>query len=273
MISLLLLLLQQHPLPTVGDTLWASRTVQLAAGDSVRAADWQLEGAVQVLGHPVVVVHGNRAEVSYPLVAWEPGDHQLDVPGPIITRASGAEDTLGIESVTLRVASVLPAGVPDSTLAIQPPANLVVRQEVTPLPALILGLLAVLFLIPLHWYWNRRGKPASPNPSAPPLLPPEDMIQHWAQIGERRAVAGMAAARLRSAIARGIPSAHPGLDTAAVLRQVEQLRPHWPQRDIAEVLGSLDSIRFAPIASSTSNVFLLYQRGLQLAQTLEGAGG
>ncbi|HEV8125149.1 MAG TPA: hypothetical protein VGP80_12960 [Gemmatimonadales bacterium] len=270
---LLLLLLQQHPLPTVGDTLWTRRTVRLAAGDSIRAADWDLDGPVQLLGHPVVVVRGSQAEISYPLVAWEPGDHQLDVPGPIITRASGTEDTLGTESVTLRVASVLPAGVPDSTLAIQPPANLVVRQEVSPLPALILGLLSVLLLVPLHWYWNRRGKPAAPSPSAPPFSPPPDMIAHWAQIGERRAVAGIAAARLRSAIAHGIPSAHPGLDTASVLRQVEQLRPQWPQAELAEVLASLDSIRFAPVATSTTNVYQLYQRGLQLAQAIERAGG
>ena len=65
---LLLLLLQQHPLPTVGDTLWASRAVRLSPGDSVRAADWQLEGAVQLLGHPIVVVRGNQAEIRYPLV-------------------------------------------------------------------------------------------------------------------------------------------------------------------------------------------------------------
>jgi hypothetical protein len=39
------------------------------------------------------------------------------------------------------------------------------------------------------------------------------------------------------------------------------------------VLASLDSLRFAPIASSPTDVFQLYQRGLQLAQTLEGAGG
>ncbi|MEP7324375.1 MAG: hypothetical protein ABI836_00375 [Gemmatimonadota bacterium] len=269
---LLLLLLQQHPLPTVGDTLWASRSVRLAAGDSVRAADWQLEGAVQLLGHPVVVVRGSQAEIRYPLVAWEPGDHQLDVPGPIITRASGVEDTMATESVTLRVASVLPAGVPDSTLEIQPPANPVFRQVMNPLPPLILGLLAVLLLVPFHWYWNRRGKRAPPAPTPLLFSPAEEMIAHWAEIGERRAVAGLAAARLRSAIARSIPSAHPGLDTAAVLRQVEQLRPRWPQGEIAEVLASLDAIRFAPVATGDGNVYQLYQRGVQLAHTLEGAG-
>ena len=269
---LLLLLLQQHSLPTVGDTLWATRTVRLAAGDSVRAADWQLEGPVQLLGRPVVVLRGNQAEVSYPVVAWEPGDHQLDVPGPIITHASGAEDTLGTESLTLRVASVLPAGVAESTLAIQPPANLVVRQVVSPLPALILGLAAVLLLLPLHWYWNRRAKPVSPSPP-PPFSSSPEMIEHWAEIGERRAVAGLAASRLRSAIARNITSAHPGLDTASVLRQVEQLRPLWPQRELAEVLGSLDAIRFAPVALGETDVYQLYQRGLRLAATLEGAGG
>lgn len=268
---LLLLLLQQPPLPTVGDTLWATRTVRLSGGDNVRAADWQLEGPVQLLGHPVVEVRGNRADVRYPLVAWEPGDHQLDVPGPIIVRASGAEDTLGTESMTLRVASVLPEGVPDSALAIQPPANPIVRRVVSPLPALMLGLATMVLLLPLHWYWTRRDKPAPPSPPAPPYSPPRDMIQHWAEIGERRAVAGLTASRLRSAIARNIPSAHPGLDTAAVLRQVEQLRPLWPQRELADVLTALDSIRFAPIVSRGTNVYQLYQRGLQLAHELEGA--
>lgn len=267
----LLLLLQQNPLPTVGDTLWATRTVRLSAGDSVRAADWQLEGSVQLLGHPVIELRGNRAVVRYPLVAWEPGDHQLDVPGPIITRASGAEDTLGVESVTLRVGSVLPSGVPESTLAIQPAANPIIRRVGSPFPALILLLLAVVLLLPLWWWWTRRGKPA-PRPAPAPLFaPPPDMIQHWAEMGERRAVAGMAAARLRATIAQHIPSAHPGLDTATVLRHVEQRRPSWPQRELAEVLGALDAIRFAPVASSAVNLHQLYQRGLRLADSLDGA--
>jgi hypothetical protein len=88
MIALLLFLLQQ-PLPTVGDTLWAVRLVRLTPGDSVRPAEWELEGAVQLLGRPTVALRGTGAEVRYPLVAWEAGSHLVDVPGPIVTRASG----------------------------------------------------------------------------------------------------------------------------------------------------------------------------------------
>jgi hypothetical protein len=269
MIFLLLLLQQQAP--TVGDTLWATRTVRLGAGDSVRAAEWTLEGPVQLLGRPIVIARGERAEIRYPLVAWEPGDHQLDVPGPIITRPSGVEDTLGSESITLRVASVLPQGVPESTLAVQPPATPVLLQGVSLFPAAILLVLAALLLVPLHWWWTRRGKPAPPRKPPPPFTPAPDMIEHWVEIGERRAVAGMAATRIRAAIARQVPSAHAGLDTESMLREVEQQRPMWPRKELAEVLKSLDTMRFAPIYGST-DVLQLYQRGVELAQALEGGG-
>lgn len=268
---ILLLLLLQQQAPTVGDTLWATRTVRLQAGDTVRAADWDLAGPVQLLGRPIVVTRGELAEIRYPLVAWEPGDHQLDVPGPIITRPSGAEDTLGSESLTLRVTSVLPSGVPESTLAIQPPATPVLVQTVSPLPAAILLVLAVLLLVPLHWWWTRRGRPVPPHKRPPAYSPPPDMIEHWVEIGERRAVAGMAATRIRAAIARQIPSAHPGLDTESVLLEVDHLRPTWPRKELADVLRALDTMRFAPIYGSI-DVFQLYQRGVRLAQALEGGG-
>jgi hypothetical protein len=97
------------------------------------------------------------------------------------------------------------------------------------------------------------------------------MIEHWVEIGERRAVAGMAATRIRAAIARQVPSAHAGLDTESMLREVEQQRPMWPRKELAEVLKSLDTMRFAPIYGST-DVLQLYQRGVELAQALEGGG-
>lgn len=266
----LLLLFQQTPLPTIGDTLWATRVVRLSPGDSVRAAQWDLEGPVQLLGRPEVLIRGDRAQVRYPLVAWEAGSHLLDVPGPIVTHASGLEDTLQVESMTLVIRSVLPAGVPDSELAVQPPATVVRRRFSSPLPAMVLGTFAGLVLLPLHWWWGRRGKPT--------LLPavlgespaPDETIRRWADAGERRVVASTAAIRLRAAIARQIPSAHPGLDTTACLAEVERGRPDWPREDLAATLRALDDLRFAP--ARRDNAYELYQRALRMERVVSGAG-
>ena len=268
MIGLLLVLLQAQQF-TVGDTLWASRSVRLSPGDSVRPATWELEGPVQLLGRPDVVMEGDRALVRYPLVAWEAGDHTVDIPGPIITRASGAEDTLQVETVTLRVTSVLPVGVPESLLAVQPPANLVARGFRSVLPPLVLGALAALLLVPLHWWWGRRRKPAPPDAPQVTIGLSEDVVHRWAEAGEPRVVAAAAAMRLRGVIARAVPSAHAGLDTAACLAEIRAQRPDWPYGEIAETLTALDAVRFAP--STRLGSFELYQRGIELARSLSGA--
>lgn len=269
MIALWFLLLQdQQRQPTVGDTLWATRFVRLVAGDSVRPAPWELEGAVQLLGRPEVRLEAGGAEVRYPLVAWEAGNHVVDMPGPIVTRSSGVEDTLQSQTMTFQVATVLPAGVADSELAVQPPAVPVLRGFRTILPAALLGGLALLLLVPLHWWWNRRGKRPAVIPGHPDEGPPEDLVRRWADAGERRTVAGVAALRLREVIADAIPSAHPALDTASVLAEVERHHPAWPLEELRATLQALDGLRFAP--SRVENAFELYRQSLQLAEQIKG---
>lgn len=267
----LLLFLQQaaSPPPTVGDTLWAVRLLRVAPGDQVRPADWSPEGEVQLLGRPQLVTRGDRVELRYPLVAWAPGSHRVEIPGPIITHASGAEDTASAEAVTFEVASVLPSGQPDSTLEIQPPANLVLRRVVSPYPAFILCAVALVLLVPFHWWWNRRGRPLPPPAGPAPPAPLDDLLRRWAEIGERRAVAGAAATRLRAAIARALPSAHPGLDTPEVVRVMSEHRPTWPVRDLADLLAALENVRFAPGADAGTDVLALYHRSAELGRTLE----
>ena len=235
----LLLQDQQRP-PTVGDTLWATRFVRLAPGDSLRAAAWELDGAIQLLGRPEVRLENGGAEVRYPLVAWEAGSHQVDMPGPIVTRASGVEDTLQSLAMTFQVATVLPAGVADSELAVQPPAVPVLRGFRTILPA------------------------ANPSDEDPP----EDLVRRWADAGERRTVAGVASLRLREVIAHAIPSAHPALDTASVLAEIDRHHPAWPMDELRATLHALDGLRFAP--SRADNAFELYQQSVRLAEQIKG---
>ena len=269
MIALLVLLLQDQPRqPTVGDTLWATRFVRLVGGDSVRPAPWELDGAVKLLGRPEVRLEPGGADVRYPLVAWEAGNHVVEMPGPIVTRASGVEDTLPSQTMTFQVATVLPAGVPDSELAVQPPAVLVLRGFRTILPAALLGGLAHLLLIPLHWWWNRRGKRPTVVPGPAGAGPPEDVVRRWADAGERRTVAGVASLLLREVIGAAIPSAHPALDTTSVLAEIERHHPAWPMDELRATLQALDGLRFAP--SRADNAFELYQRSLQLAGQIKG---
>jgi len=92
--------------PTVGDTIWVTRTVELPAGRTVRPADWQPEDPVELLGPARVTVRGGSADVAYPIVIWQTGPHTLEVPGPLVLAPQGAVDSLPPAGITFEVASV-----------------------------------------------------------------------------------------------------------------------------------------------------------------------
>jgi hypothetical protein len=237
----------QAPSPTVGDTVWLSRTVGLPPGHVVRAADWDPADPIELLGRPRVVVSGDSAEIAYPVVIWQPGIQLIELPGPLLLGPGGTVDSLSGERVRLEVKSVLPAG-PRDSLAPQPRAGLVNRDEVTLVPLALLWAAALIFLIPLHLWWRRRGKPIrSPAPTVDLSEPP---LARWADAGEYRAVANLAASRLRSAVAERVASAHPGLDTERLLAELAAARPHWPLEELGELLFALDNARFGLTTSS-----------------------
>lgn len=242
---LLLLALLQQGAPTVGDTIWLVRTVAVPRGSAVRPAPWNPEGVLETLGPPRVSVRGDSVEIAYPVVMWVAGSGTVDVPGPLLLLAGGGVDSIPAERMTVTVASVLPAGVPDSQLQIQPPAQAVVRGERTIRSLLALLLLAGLMLIPVHLLWRRRGKALPRAPARPiPALP----LERWADAGEVRIVLAAATAALRDAIARAVPDATPAVDVPQVLEAVRAARPDWPHAEIADVLGALEEARFTPEA-------------------------
>jgi hypothetical protein len=237
----------QAPSPTVGDTVWLSRRVGLPPGHVVRAADWDPADPIELLGRPRVVVSGDSAEIAYPVVIWQPGIQLIELPGPLLLGPGGTVDSLAGERVRLEVKSVLPAG-PRDSLAPQPRAGLVNRDEVTLVPLALLWAAALIFLIPLHLWWRRRGKPVrTPAPSLDLSEPP---LARWADAGEYRAVANLAASRLRSTVAERVTSAHPGLDTERLLAELAAARPHWPLEELGELLLALDNARFGLTTSS-----------------------
>jgi hypothetical protein len=242
--------------PTVGDTIWLSRAVAVRPGYVVRAADWEPADPVELLGRARIVVTGDSAEIRYPVIIWRPGQHLVEVPGPLLLGAGGIVDSLASQRVQLLVRSVLPAGPPESLPPPQPRAGLVPRQEVTVVPLVLLWTIALVGVVPLHLWWRRRGKPK------PPLTPvrdlPEPPLARWADDGEYRAVANVAAARLRSTIAERVAAAHPGLDTERLLAELAAVRPDWPLDELGRLLRELDDARFGTAASP---------RALELSQS------
>jgi hypothetical protein len=234
-------LLLQARGPTVGDTVWLSRTVAVPPGYIVRAADWDPADPIELLGRPRVVIAGDSAEIAYPVVVWRPGPQVIELPGPLLLGPGGAVDSLKAQQVKLEVRSVLPPAA-DSTLAPQPRAAIVASRLVSPAPLAMLWLLALALLLPLHLWWRRRGKSA-PAPGPPTALP-EPPLARWADDGEYRAVANLSAVRLRAAVADRLAAAHPGLDTERLLSELAAARPQWPLSELGAVLRGLDEARF-----------------------------
>jgi len=234
----------QGGMPTVGDTIWVTRTVDLPPGRSLRAAEWEVADPVELLGPPRIALRGGSADVSYPLAVWRAGFHTVSVPGPLLLSSDGGVDSLRAEVVTLQVASVLPRAATDTSLRPQPRADFVPRPATTPLPLILLLIAAILLLAPIHRWWRRRGRAAG-KPAAfeigGPVKPP---LERWADAGESRAVAAAATSRLRGALAAKLPGALPSLDTEAVLAHVAEQRPDWPSAELGDVLRALDEARF-----------------------------
>lgn len=240
----------QGALPTVGDTIWVRRTVAVPVGHTVRAAEWEPADPVQLLGRARVTVSGDSAEIAYPVVLWRPGRHVADVPGPLVLGPGGTVDSLSQQRVSLEVRSVLPPAPGDSLISPQPRAALIQRRVVSPIPLAVLWLAAVVLLLPVHLWWRRRGKAtrgARIDPRPEMLEPP---LGRWADAGEHRAVADVATAQLRAALAQRVPAAHMSLDTERVLAELAATRPEWPLEDFEAVLRSLDDIRFGVAPSS-----------------------
>jgi hypothetical protein len=264
---LLLLLGLQAPPPTVGDTIWLERSVDVPAGAEVRAAFWEPENEIGLLGRAVVRREGNRVTVAYPAVAWSAGTHTVLVPGPVVIRRDGVTDSMPSEPRTIIVASLLPAGQPPDQLPVQPEAGMVDQRVHTVWPVVVALLLAGMLFAPVAWWWRRRGKPAVLTRGEPEVQPIP--LTEWAEAGESRAVAAVAARGLRAAIGAQVRGMPPGVVTARLIRVVAEQRPAWPVEDITRVLEALEAAQYAP--APPREVTRLVERAGDLQRRLEGA--
>ena len=256
----------QDRAPTVGDTVWVTRTVAVPAGYAVRAPDWEAPEPLALLGRARVTTTADSAQIAYPVAVWRPGRHQIEVPGPLLLGPGGTVDSLPAARVRLEIASVLPPVPADSILPPQPRAGLVSRQVVTPVPVLLLWAVALLLLLPVHLWWRRRGKPTRAQPPVIPAEALEPPLHRWADAGEYRAVAGISTLRLRTALAQRVAAAHPALDTERVLAEIAAARPQWPIDELGDLLRALDDARFG--VSPSPDVLELSRSSIDLRERL-----
>ncbi len=226
---------------TVGDTIWLERAIAVPAGWQVRAGKLDPTEAVEPLADPAVLRSAKGWVVRYAVVAWKPGVHKLGLPPLWRLGPDGRADSTAGGTASLSVASVIPDSLrspsPQGLLA---PLRAGHRDPLPPLAALALaaGLLTTGVVV-------RRRRPRTLEPAPPVPLEREVPDTRWLAAGEPKAVAERAIWRLRAALARAVPEAHPALDTAECLAVVERARPDAPLRELRDLLEQLDRVAFA----------------------------
>src|SRR5256886_1352153 len=154
--------------PTVGDTIWLERTITVPAGWRVRAGKLELAADVEPLGDPAVLRSPTGWVVRYPVVAWSPGPHRLELPPIWRLGPDGRADSTTGGAATLSVASVLP-----DTLRRPEPKGLIgpLRLERrNPLPPLVAAVLAAGVVV-AGIAWRRRSPREVAAPPPVPLEP------------------------------------------------------------------------------------------------------
>ena len=229
------------PAPTVGDTIWLERALAVPSGWQVRAGKLEATEAIEPLADPAVRRSPGGWVVRYALVAWKPGAHKLALPPLWLLGPDGRADSTAGGTTSFSVTSVIPDSLrspsPQGLLA---PLRAAHRDPLPPLAALALvaGLLATGVAA-------RRRRPRALEPAPQVLLEREVPDTRWLAAGEPKAVAARAIWRLRAALARAVPEAHPALDTAECLAVVERARPDAPLRELGDLLEQLDRVAFA----------------------------
>jgi hypothetical protein len=228
------------PAPSVGDTvvLWRA----FAGATVARARPIAGTPVVEPLTDPSVEPARGGTIVSYRVAFFAPGSHGLVMPDVELLASGGVSETVAGDTAWVTVRSVLPPG---DTL---PPP----RPSLGPLPRGERRLLPLVMLLGLvlsgsaGWWIVRRRRGPGGAIALPPEAPPPPPLERWLAAGEARAVAVVAADRLRQAIAIAEPRAHRGLAGDELLAVLGAARPDWPLSDLGDTLGALERARYAP---------------------------
>ena len=227
--------------PTVGDTIWLVRALTVPAGWQVRAGKLDPTEDVELLTEPSARNVAGAWVVRYAVAAWKPGAHKLTLPPIWRLGPDGHADSTAGGVATFAVASVIPDSLKDpSPQGPLAPLRAAHRTAGPPLAALAFATMLLVAGVAL-----RRRPPRTLAPRLQVPVEREVPDARWLAAGEPKAVVARAMWRLRTALAKTVPDAHPALDTAECLAAVERARPQAPIRELRDLLEQLDRVAFA----------------------------
>jgi hypothetical protein len=171
--------------PTVGDTVAVVQRIAVAPGTLVEARAPTDTTLATLMGPPVVTREGDSVRIGYTLSVWAPGRNQLRIPGAITIAPDGTVDTLPDATVTLDVASVLPAGAVVESLTPQAARPWVERSESSGWPFLVILVPLLLIITIASWWWRRRGTltPEQVRPAGT-VREHSERMERWVAAGE-----------------------------------------------------------------------------------------
>ncbi|HWP38215.1 MAG TPA: hypothetical protein VNL18_11750 [Gemmatimonadales bacterium] len=226
--------------PSVGDTVVLWRAFPGATSARVRPVAGT--PVVEPLTDPSVEPARGGVIVRYRVAFFAPGSHGLAMPDVDMLAPGGVSETVAGDTAWVTVASLLPPG--DTLPPPRPSLGPLPRGERSLRPLVVL--IGVVLSGAASWWTVRRRRGPRVVIAHTPAEPAPPPLDRWLAAGEARAVAVVAADRLRHAIAAAEPRAHRGLALDELLAVLGDTRPDWPLPAIADTLGALERARYAP---------------------------
>lgn len=249
---------------TVGDTVMLEHRFAVQPGAHASLVPLDGTDAVEPLRPPALVTGDGVLAVRYTVAVFRPGRIPILMPPVELQYADGRAITIRGDTAWVRVRSVLPRQdtLPDPQPSLAPFA----RRRRRVWPVVLCTTIAVVAIAG----WGVRHRWVGPRPAW--AVPTRDGVSvpaaRWAAAGEPRAVAAVAADGLRDRIAAVLPSASRHLGVRQCLEIVARERPHWPVRELDDVLRALERARFAPAVSD--DVLALGARAEAVGGALHG---
>jgi hypothetical protein len=163
-----------------------------------------------------VVITGDSPESATQSVIWTRARSRSSSRSTA-ARPGGKVDSLPGQALVSPSERAAPRG-SDSLIPPQPRPSLVTRRDTTLVPLIILVAGSAVLVGPFIW-WRRRGKAGARSRQRCTEVA-EPPLDRWADDGEYRAVANVAAVRLRNALAQRVRGGSFGLDTERLLAQL-----------------------------------------------------
>lgn len=234
----------QPAAPTVGDTVVLERLVPTASGALGRTRPLEASEQIEPLGLPSITPAAGGIMVRHAVALFAPGTHTIPMPAIEVLHPDGTVEVIVGDTAVVAVATVVPDSVRDPRPM---PSQAPLARAVRDVRRGLLPIVPVLVVLAGWLAWRRRA-PRTVRPAAQVVPPVALPLMRWLAAGERRAVATVAAHRLRQAVAAAVPASAAVTDADAWASAVAAARPDWPVTELTDTVRALERARFAPLA-------------------------